>query len=780
MTTEIATTTIVTEVPVDTAVESDVDPVDIDPVDADLQRRQEEYFQAKLAKDKAKGGSPLSPLLFKKNRSMPLPMLNIGQTDLQVNYQYTTLLSPDCKKGKNMDINLSKNAIIGDYTTYLHNTNPNLHPLERDLYDTHNNSQKDGGGHLPSGVGKVAKPKNQSSNVGSDKVSLDGFLLLKVGKVELPEDLIKINLNERNISRSVEEDQVYFTNLSHIDASANALSLEHFAAFPSLVDLKLTCNNILRIPPFEEKYKNMKKILNLDLSYNALGVNISSEENCEIKGKAKGKKKNSSSLQCSRVLEESFSSLSCLPHLKSLNLSKNDITSLPSNLQKFRYLETLDLSHNGITSSAIFQALSTIPNLRELSLASNHLDTIEDEDIDIDCFSSLTYLDLTSNRFKSQKDIAAIVYLRKLSYLLVYGNPLTGYYGSDLTNESVKDIKALAEQVRNGWTHAQLEIVTDIPDKKRAPPMKKNKSTEKMKSSDMLCGRKVHNYRNFTITNVEEENDLKSGSPGAESPEKKAENLLRAKDFQAAGNKVLFDELIDISEGKPSYKYRYTFANQDDVVDAMEDVTKTFITGLNTESKIGPNARKINMNMLQNNIEVPKFILQRSLHPEKKGNVGKLRAAVAALRFALQNPVTAVFDPTRPRKVDRPTASIVAKQMPKHAFKMKKIQQEQEEITLGRRTQSRKHTSQDKTMRKNGDDMMKMGDKSLGNMNHTLDNMNQTMEEVVNNDVDVLTNKQKVGKTTKEFGMKKLVKLVDGFIETVDCPIPPVELTTKY
>jgi len=141
--------------------------------------------------------------------------------------------------------------------------------------------------------------------------------------------------------------------------------------------------------------------------------------------------------------------------------------------------------------------------------------------------------------------------------------------------------------------------------------------------------------------------------------------------------------------------------------------------------------------------------LQRSLHPEKKGNVGKLRAAVAALRFALQNPVTAVFDPTRPRKVDRPTASIAAKQMPKHAFKMKKIQQEQEEITLGRRTQSRKRTSQDKTMRKNGDDMMKMGDKSLGNMNHTLDNMNQTMEEVVNNDVDVLTTSRKSAKRRK-------------------------------
>ena len=307
--------------------------------------------------------------------------------------------------------------------------------------------------------------------------------------------------------------------------------------------------------------------------------------------------------------------------------------------------------------------------------------------------------------------------------------------------------------------------------------MKKNKSTEKMKSSDMLCGRKVHNYRNFTIAHIDDNNAMESDSVG-KSSEKQLDQILRAKDFKAAGNKVLFDELIDISEGKPSYKYRYTFANQDDNADTVEDVTKTFITGLNSENKSRENETKINMNMLQKDIEVPKFILQRSLHPEKKGNVGKLRAAVAALRFALQNPVTAVFDPTRPRKVDRPTASILAKQMPRHDFKMKKIQQEQEEFTLARtRQQKHKVHGSEKSIEVAGENM-KMGDKSLKNMTQTLNNMNQTMEEVVNNDVDVLTDKQKVGTTAKEFGMKKLVKLVDGFIETVDCPVPPVELTS--
>jgi len=95
------------------------------------------------------------------------------------------------------------------------------------------------------------------------------------------------------------------------------------------------------------------------------------------------------------------------------------------------------------------------------------------------------------------------------------------------------------------------------------------------------------------------------------------------------------------------------------------------------------------------------------------------------------------------------------------------------------RTRQKKYKVQEteKSMETAGEDM-KMGDKSLGNMHQTLNNMNQTMEEVVNNDVDVLTDKQKVGTTAKEFGMKKLVKLVDGFIETVDCPVPPVELTS--
>ena len=78
-----------------------------DEVDVDLQRKQDEYFQSKLAKGGGTGISVSSPLVLKKDRTMPLPMLNIGQEEMKIQY---IVSSP--KRGKNLAEKMRKTRSV--------------------------------------------------------------------------------------------------------------------------------------------------------------------------------------------------------------------------------------------------------------------------------------------------------------------------------------------------------------------------------------------------------------------------------------------------------------------------------------------------------------------------------------------------------------------------------------------------------------------------------------------------------------------------------------------
>jgi len=52
-------------------------------------------------------------------------------------------------------------------------------------------------------------------------VKMDGFYLMKRSKCDVPHEVIKLNLNGKNIHEVVDEDMVYFNNLIDLDLSEN-------------------------------------------------------------------------------------------------------------------------------------------------------------------------------------------------------------------------------------------------------------------------------------------------------------------------------------------------------------------------------------------------------------------------------------------------------------------------------------------------------------------------------------------------------------------------------
>lgn len=170
---------------------------------------------------------------------------------------------------------------------------------------------------------------------------LDGFVMLEIGQVEFPEDLQQVNLIDRRLNHVVEQDLSYFTELLCIDASENYLSLSSFGILPKLRELRLVYNHITTI---EELY-GFSSLLYLDLSYNKLTI-------------------------------ESIQALSALPQLKDLDLSGNELPTLPSSLSNFQSLEKLVLDNNKLRNNMIFITLSAIPNLRVLSVSHNFFSKI--------------------------------------------------------------------------------------------------------------------------------------------------------------------------------------------------------------------------------------------------------------------------------------------------------------------------------------------------------------------------------------------------------------------
>ena len=129
---------------------------------------------------------------------------------------------------------------------------------------------------------------------------LQGFLLLKVGAVELPGELERVTIENKGLNSVETGDLEYFTNLNYADFGENELEMESLSNLVNLCELRLNCNSICSLGDCS----GFKKLEVLDLSYNNLAGQIRSA-----------------------VL-----SLATIPNLRNLDLSGNALQFLPEEM----------------------------------------------------------------------------------------------------------------------------------------------------------------------------------------------------------------------------------------------------------------------------------------------------------------------------------------------------------------------------------------------------------------------------------------------------------------
>ena len=340
---------------------------------------------------------------------------------------------------------------------------------------------------------------------------LDGFVLLESTGLALPDDVIYIQLPNCRFTKVAENDLVFFTGLLHLDLSENFLDLAPLGGLPALKELRLACNQIRDVYPDDLEPGTFPALETLDLSYNALTIG-------------------------------SVLALGCLPVLRELDLSGNKLKALPASLAEFRGLEKLMLENNKFDDVAVFKALATAPNLREVGLAYNFLwrfPPVEDRqgregarDGGVGAFKMLETLDVAFNYFATEDNVEAALRLPRLRSLVLYGNPVLGPTGEDPHFIYIEDLAEQAWAAAYGPNPSEdptedfrrrtpIEIVTEIP-KKRT--MKKGQD----------LGRRQVSYRDFQMCMPERSRDERVGGK-------------LARDWVKEGNKTLFAQAVALA-----------------------------------------------------------------------------------------------------------------------------------------------------------------------------------------------------------------------------------------
>lgn len=195
-----------------------------------------------------------------------------------------------------------------------------------------------------------------------------------------------------------------FPNLTHLDVSDNSLQLHQLSHLINLRDLDLQYNDIQQLPLQPGFFQKLQV---LKLSYNKIPP--------------------------SHLVE-----LANIPNLEVLDLASNDLCTLPTSLVFLQNLQVLDLSSNNFNSDSVlvnpnqlFESLSSIPRLRKLNLSRNklkafHADQLQQEDeFPADkLFPSLEELDFSFNLVEDQQHLMfAAQSLTTLHILTITGNP---------------------------------------------------------------------------------------------------------------------------------------------------------------------------------------------------------------------------------------------------------------------------------------------------------------------------------------------------------------------
>jgi hypothetical protein len=147
----------------------------------------------------------------------------------------------------------------------------------------------------------------------------------------MPEQAMRADLQDMDIEGVTEEDLAFFSNLCSVDLGENCVPLELLRTLPALQELRLHCNSVRDIGDLG--VNGFAKLEVLDLSYNMLEV-------------------------------DAIGRLAALPRLRRLDLTCNQLQSLPLNMAAFGMLQALNLERNDLVDEDVLIGLAAIPHVR--------------------------------------------------------------------------------------------------------------------------------------------------------------------------------------------------------------------------------------------------------------------------------------------------------------------------------------------------------------------------------------------------------------------------------
>eukprot|EP00756_Hemistasia_phaeocysticola_P023281 Hpha_TRINITY_DN15882_c1_g6::TRINITY_DN15882_c1_g6_i1::g.189240::m.189240 len=232
-----------------------------------------------------------------------------------------------------------------------------------------------------------AKPKEA-------KRELDGFMLLEACGVEDPEDAVEATISQGRLTGAVQDDLVFFTGLEFLDVGETGLEMQALAPLEALEELHLHCSGLTGI---DLPQGSFRKLDTLNLSFN-------------------------------RLESSSLTALLSLPSLVRVDLSANELSSLPSEFSQLTSLRQLALENNKFEREVLFHTLGSLRSLEEVNLNKNPLRKAPK--LDEDAFPSLRVLGLAECRFEFFEDLFSLTGWGRskgrggLHRVALWGNPI--------------------------------------------------------------------------------------------------------------------------------------------------------------------------------------------------------------------------------------------------------------------------------------------------------------------------------------------------------------------
>eukprot|EP00755_Sulcionema_specki_P005952 Sspe_Gene.34182::Locus_16630_Transcript_1_1_Confidence_1.000_Length_1915::g.34182::m.34182 len=217
---------------------------------------------------------------------------------------------------------------------------------------------------------------------------LDGFFLLEACHVEDPEDAVEAVVANSSLTGVVPDDLSFFTSLEFLDIGENQVEFAELSNLTNLEELHMHCCLLHQISVPEGSFL---KLETLNVSFNSLSEGV-------------------------------FTNLSKLPSLVRLDLSCNNLKTLPEDMSGLVNLQQLALEGNELSSESTFHSLGSLGRLREVNLNRNKLSKVPK--LLPGGFPALEILGLAACDFHFFEDLYSLTEYKALRRVVLWGNPI--------------------------------------------------------------------------------------------------------------------------------------------------------------------------------------------------------------------------------------------------------------------------------------------------------------------------------------------------------------------